>query len=194
MQSQSEELVIGFDIGTTAVKGVVLRLDGEQVFARRMPCPSNSPKPDWVEQDPETWMICVKKFIQARWRGQYSAAHGGDRQCDPRRHRIAPDRPADVAAARPGGAGRGARGVRGRRARRHGAVHRQYRPIRYSGRLSGHNGPNPARRPWHIVSHNRSWRLASGQGCFCEAWSYAPGAMWVSSPIWSIRPQGPSTF
>ena len=45
MASQTDALVMGFDVGTTAVKGLVFNLNGEELFSRRLTYPTCSPGP-----------------------------------------------------------------------------------------------------------------------------------------------------
>lgn len=59
MPSKSDALVMGFDVGTTAVKGLVLNLNGEELFSKRLTYPTYFPRPGWVEQDPDSWLGCI---------------------------------------------------------------------------------------------------------------------------------------
>ena len=54
-----KDRILGFDVGTTAVKGAVFDLDGEQLFCEREPCPNTYPQAGWVEQDPRNWLKCI---------------------------------------------------------------------------------------------------------------------------------------
>ncbi len=47
--------LIGIDIGTTAVKAVLVALDGRLLGEYAAPYPTARPRPGWVEQDPEDW-------------------------------------------------------------------------------------------------------------------------------------------
>ncbi|MGD8485470.1 MAG: FGGY-family carbohydrate kinase [Chloroflexota bacterium] len=50
-------VALGFDVGTSAVKAGLLRLDtDEPLMAVSHPYPSTRPWPGWVEQDPEHWL------------------------------------------------------------------------------------------------------------------------------------------
>lgn len=51
----SGELLLGIDIGTTAVKVVAFSVTGTQVAAHVTPYPISRPKPGWAEQDPMDW-------------------------------------------------------------------------------------------------------------------------------------------
>lgn len=59
MPAAHEHMIIAFDAGTTAVKGAVYTLAGEQVFSQRVDCLHNYPRPGWVEQDPERWLDII---------------------------------------------------------------------------------------------------------------------------------------
>ena len=50
------ETLIGIDIGTTAVKAVLVDLDGRLLAEYAAPYPTARPRPAWVEQDPEDWL------------------------------------------------------------------------------------------------------------------------------------------
>ncbi|MFI6214522.1 FGGY-family carbohydrate kinase [Nocardia brasiliensis] len=53
-------LLLGIDIGTTAVKVVAFTAAGAQVAAHTTPYPISRPKPGWAEQDPmDWWRGCV---------------------------------------------------------------------------------------------------------------------------------------
>ena len=63
MSSISDALVMGLDVGTTAVKGLVLNLNGEELFSRRLTYPTCSPRSNWAEQDPDNWLGCISTII-----------------------------------------------------------------------------------------------------------------------------------
>jgi xylulokinase len=50
------ETLIGIDIGTTAVKAVLVDLGGRLLAEHAAPYPTARPRPGWVEQDPEDWL------------------------------------------------------------------------------------------------------------------------------------------
>jgi xylulokinase len=50
------ETLIGLDIGTTAVKAVLVALDGRVLAEYGAGYPIARPRPGWVEQDPEDWL------------------------------------------------------------------------------------------------------------------------------------------
>lgn len=53
-------LLLGIDVGTTAVKVAVFTVDGEPVAAHTTPYPISRPRPGWAEQDPlDWWRGCV---------------------------------------------------------------------------------------------------------------------------------------
>lgn len=49
------DVVIGVDASTTAVKAIAFTRDGTELFAARAPYPLSTPHPGHVEQDPEDW-------------------------------------------------------------------------------------------------------------------------------------------
>jgi xylulokinase len=59
----SKPMLIGIDVGTTAVKAALYDLDGnaERIFAR--PYPSRRSPPNLVEQDPADWMAHVQAAL-----------------------------------------------------------------------------------------------------------------------------------
>lgn len=59
----SKPMLIGIDVGTTAVKAALYDIDGnaERTFAR--PYPSHRRPPNVVEQDPDDWMIHVQAAL-----------------------------------------------------------------------------------------------------------------------------------
>lgn len=50
-----EETVLTLDLGTTAVKATLFTLDGEVRAQAAREYPTERPRPDWAEQDPEAW-------------------------------------------------------------------------------------------------------------------------------------------
>ena len=63
MPPATDALVMGFDVGTTAVKGVVFNLNGEELFSRRLTYPTFFPRPGWVEQAPDNWLGCIAIIV-----------------------------------------------------------------------------------------------------------------------------------
>jgi len=57
------QYLLGLDIGTTGVKGIVLDVDGHTVASASEEYPLSTPKPNWAEQNPEDWwQASVKVF------------------------------------------------------------------------------------------------------------------------------------
>jgi sugar (pentulose or hexulose) kinase len=52
-----EELLIGLDIGTSVIKGVLATPDGKIVAHAGVNYPTNFPKPGWAEQEPLCWLL-----------------------------------------------------------------------------------------------------------------------------------------
>jgi xylulokinase len=48
-------LLAGLDVGTSAVKGLLITDEGEVVARAEAPHPLSTPRPGWAEQDPEEW-------------------------------------------------------------------------------------------------------------------------------------------
>ncbi len=59
------ETLIGIDIGTTAVKAVLVDLDGRLIAEHVAPCATERLRPAWVEQDPEGWVACALAALRA---------------------------------------------------------------------------------------------------------------------------------
>ena len=62
-------LSLGFDIGSSSVKGAVIDLESGAVVASdffpREEMAIESPQPGWAEQDPDHWWHCVQQVTQA---------------------------------------------------------------------------------------------------------------------------------
>ena len=56
--------LLGFDVGTTGVKAILISADGKVLSNRTRPYPLSSPRPRWVEQSPEDWWKGTKLVIQ----------------------------------------------------------------------------------------------------------------------------------
>ncbi|MER9790688.1 FGGY family carbohydrate kinase, partial [Mesorhizobium sp. M0213] len=54
-----EDVVIGIDASTTAVKAIAFSRDGEELFQAREPYPLSNPKPGHFEQDAEHWWTAL---------------------------------------------------------------------------------------------------------------------------------------
>jgi xylulokinase len=57
-------LLLGLDIGTTHVKAVAFRPDGEAVAAELRAYPTYYPQPGWAEQSPDDWQAAVGSCLQ----------------------------------------------------------------------------------------------------------------------------------
>ncbi|MCF7981038.1 MAG: hypothetical protein K9K86_03565 [Pseudomonadales bacterium] len=58
------ELLLAFDVGTTAVKGAVYTDAGECLFSSGIAYGKFSEQPGWVEQNPQDWMDCLLAIIE----------------------------------------------------------------------------------------------------------------------------------
>jgi len=56
-------LIIGLDIGTTSVKGMLVNENGEIVFQSSEEISLISPKPGWAEEDPMQWWNATEKVL-----------------------------------------------------------------------------------------------------------------------------------
>ena len=61
----ARELLAGFDVGTSAVKGAIFNLNGEPVASFRRDYPKTFPRPGWVEQNPADWVLLIKEGLLA---------------------------------------------------------------------------------------------------------------------------------
>ena len=59
----SSEIVVGLDVGTSAVKAVALGLDGQVLASHEVAYPLAVPKPGWAEQDPEDWWRATEEAL-----------------------------------------------------------------------------------------------------------------------------------
>jgi xylulokinase len=56
---------IGIDVGTTAVKAILVGEDGEVLARREVAYPLSTPRPGWAEQDPEDWVRATEEALGA---------------------------------------------------------------------------------------------------------------------------------
>lgn len=57
--------LVGLDVGTTGVKAVAIRPDGEVVARAERGYPLARPRPGWAEQDPEDWRRAAEAALAA---------------------------------------------------------------------------------------------------------------------------------
>lgn len=57
--------MVGIDIGTTGVKAIAVGSRGDVVGRAERGYPLSTPRPDWVEQDPEDWWAATRSAIAA---------------------------------------------------------------------------------------------------------------------------------
>jgi xylulokinase len=57
------DALIGIDVGTTAVKGVAIDVDGGVLATAEEHYPLSTPKPGWAEQDPEDWWEASQRVL-----------------------------------------------------------------------------------------------------------------------------------
>lgn len=58
------DYLLGIDIGTTATKAIICRVDGAIVSEAEAPATLKSPQPGWAEEDPEEWWANVGKVAR----------------------------------------------------------------------------------------------------------------------------------
>jgi xylulokinase len=61
----SPEVVVGLDVGTSAVKALALGLDGRVLARHEVDYPLAMPRPGWAEQDPEDWWRATEEALAA---------------------------------------------------------------------------------------------------------------------------------
>ena len=61
--AQTSSAVLGIDVGTTAVKVVLVAEDGNVLTESEVEQPVSVPRPGWTEQDPETWWGSTKAAL-----------------------------------------------------------------------------------------------------------------------------------
>ena len=68
------ELILTYDIGTTACKSVLFGLDGTVVAMAEQEYPTRHPDPMWAEQDPDDWWNAVVSTTRFLMKGREDAA------------------------------------------------------------------------------------------------------------------------
>lgn len=63
--SERKEVTLGVDLGTSAVKAVVIATDGAVVAEASRELSLSSPRPLWSEQDPRAWRDAAREAIRA---------------------------------------------------------------------------------------------------------------------------------
>ena len=57
----TEPVLVGLDVGTTAVKAIAVAGDGRVLARAESPYPLDTPRPGWAEQDPERWWAAARE-------------------------------------------------------------------------------------------------------------------------------------
>jgi xylulokinase len=60
----AEPLLLGLDVGTTSVKGVIINVKGDALAAASSDYPLSTPMPNWAEQDPEDWWKATLRVVR----------------------------------------------------------------------------------------------------------------------------------
>jgi xylulokinase len=56
-------VIVGVDVGTTAVKAIAIDADGEILARAEESYPLSMPKPGWAEQDPDDWVRAAERTL-----------------------------------------------------------------------------------------------------------------------------------
>ena len=64
-----EDLLLGIDVGTTAVKAALFSLDGQLVGVGNVAYPIHYVRPGWVEQQPQDWWNATCQAVQGALEG-----------------------------------------------------------------------------------------------------------------------------
>lgn len=76
----AESLFLGIDVGTSGVKAVLVRPEGDVAAAATTPIPLSTPYPGWAEQHPDLWwdacLTSIKQVLDAKHNGATIAAVG----------------------------------------------------------------------------------------------------------------------
>lgn len=59
--------ILSLDLGTTALKLLLLDREGRTAHVRTVPYSTRFPRADWMEQDPEAWVNALAQGTQALW-------------------------------------------------------------------------------------------------------------------------------
>ena len=63
MSETLQNLSVGIDVGTSAVKVIAIAEDGSVRERREIPYPLSTPKPGWSEQDPDDWWKATEEAL-----------------------------------------------------------------------------------------------------------------------------------
>ena len=61
---RDSDLIIGIDLGTTALKGAVYDLSGQLLFSHSITYSTYHPKPGWAEQNPADWIRALVAILE----------------------------------------------------------------------------------------------------------------------------------
>ena len=65
-------VVVGIDVGTSAVKAIAVGEDGTVLERREISYPLSTPRPGWSEQDPEAWWRATEQALDGLVDGEIS--------------------------------------------------------------------------------------------------------------------------
>jgi xylulokinase len=69
MSETLQNLSVGIDVGTSAVKVIAITPDGTVVERREVPYPLSTPRPGWSEQNPDDWWQATKEALDGLTEG-----------------------------------------------------------------------------------------------------------------------------
>jgi xylulokinase len=64
MSETLQNLSVGIDVGTSAVKVIAITPDGEVVERREVAYPLSTPRPGWSEQNPDDWWSATEQALE----------------------------------------------------------------------------------------------------------------------------------
>ena len=59
------DVLIGIDVGTSGLKAIALSTDGEILASASHSYPLSTPRPGWVEQDPDDWWVAACSAVRS---------------------------------------------------------------------------------------------------------------------------------
>ncbi len=74
MMNSDSPLLMGIDLGTSGIKAVLIDLEGNLAAFAGKEYPSLTPRPGWVEQEPQTWLRTSVEVIRQALKGGQALA------------------------------------------------------------------------------------------------------------------------
>src|SRR5262245_22117867 len=63
--SAPDDIVLGLDLGTSALKAVAVDAEGRLLAEAQAPLDVSRPQPTWSEQDPDAWWTATENVVAA---------------------------------------------------------------------------------------------------------------------------------